>query len=65
MSIWRWAQRIWISLGLAATLVFVVWSLIAYRASPAAPRSRREVTGDLLLGLPKVRITCDRLTIRA
>jgi pimeloyl-ACP methyl ester carboxylesterase len=36
MSIWRWAQRIWISLGLAATLVFVVWSLIAYRASPAA-----------------------------
>ena len=34
--LWRRIRRVWITLGLAATGVFVIWSLIAYRASAAA-----------------------------
>jgi pimeloyl-ACP methyl ester carboxylesterase len=34
--LWRYARRIWITVGLSATVVFVVWSLIAYRASDDA-----------------------------
>jgi pimeloyl-ACP methyl ester carboxylesterase len=33
---WYYARRIWITVGLAGTVVFVGWSLIAYRASPRA-----------------------------
>lgn len=32
-SLWSRIRQIWITLGLAATAVFVVWSLIAYRAN--------------------------------
>ena len=35
-QIWRRIRRVWITLGLAVTVVFVGWSLIAYRASTAA-----------------------------
>jgi pimeloyl-ACP methyl ester carboxylesterase len=35
-TIWRRVQRVWITLGISATLVFTAWSLIAYRASGAA-----------------------------
>ena len=34
--IWPVIQRIWITLGISFTVIFVGWSLIAYRASPAA-----------------------------
>src|SRR6188768_3760091 len=34
--LWRHIRRAWIAVGLSATVVFVVWSLIAYRASAAA-----------------------------
>lgn len=29
----KWIKRIWITVGLSATAVFVIWSLIAFRAS--------------------------------
>ena len=32
----RWIRRIWISTGLLATAIFVIWSLIAFRASGEA-----------------------------
>lgn len=32
----RWIRRIWISVGLGATVVFCLWSLIAFRASSTA-----------------------------
>jgi pimeloyl-ACP methyl ester carboxylesterase len=35
-QLWRYVQRIWITLGLSATVVFAGWSLIAYRASSEA-----------------------------
>lgn len=35
-QLWRHARRIWITLGLGGTVVFVIWSLIAYRASAVA-----------------------------
>jgi pimeloyl-ACP methyl ester carboxylesterase len=34
--IWPVIRRIWITVGLTATAVFVVWSLVAYRASSEA-----------------------------
>jgi pimeloyl-ACP methyl ester carboxylesterase len=34
--LWRRIRRVWITLGLTATVVFALWSLIAYRASAAA-----------------------------
>ena len=34
--LWRRIRRVWITVGLSATVVFAIWSLIAYRASPAA-----------------------------
>jgi len=34
--LWPIIQRIWITLGISFTVIFVGWSLIAYRASPAA-----------------------------
>ena len=38
-QIWGYVRRVWITLGLGATFVFVVWSLIAYRASGEAQRA--------------------------
>ncbi len=35
-SIWHRIRKVWVTLGIAFTIVFTVWSLIAYRASPAA-----------------------------
>jgi pimeloyl-ACP methyl ester carboxylesterase len=32
-QLWHHVRRVWIALGLGATLVFIGWSLIAYRAS--------------------------------
>ena len=34
--LWRRIRRVWITVGLAATVGFAIWSLIAYRASAAA-----------------------------
>lgn len=35
-QVWQLVRRTWITLGVAATVIFVAWSLIAYRASPSA-----------------------------
>jgi pimeloyl-ACP methyl ester carboxylesterase len=35
-TLWHRVRRIWITLGLSATAVFTVWSLLAYRASDDA-----------------------------
>ena len=35
-KLWRRVHRVWVTLGLVVTVIFVGWSLIAYRASPAA-----------------------------
>jgi pimeloyl-ACP methyl ester carboxylesterase len=32
-QLWHYVRRIWIALGLSATVVFIGWSLIAFRAS--------------------------------
>ena len=34
--LWRRIRRVWITVGLAGTIVFVIWSLVAYRASASA-----------------------------
>jgi pimeloyl-ACP methyl ester carboxylesterase len=34
--LWRRIRRAWITVGLAVTVVFVIWSLVAYRASASA-----------------------------
>ncbi len=39
--LWRRIRRIWVTLGIAATVVFVGWSLLAYRASPDARLATR------------------------
>lgn len=44
--IWPIVRRIWITLGLGATAVFAVWSLVAYRATPEA---RHAATSDSLV----------------
>lgn len=44
--VWPILRRIWITLGLGATAVFVVWSLVAYRANPEA---RDAATSDSLV----------------
>nr|MBA3559487.1 hypothetical protein [Gemmatimonadaceae bacterium] len=41
--IWPRVRRVWATLGISATIVFAVWSLIAYRASPVA---RAALTAD-------------------
>lgn len=33
-SLWPIIRRVWITVGLGATVIFVTWSLLAYRASP-------------------------------
>jgi len=38
-SLWQRIRRVWIAVGLTATLVFVAWSLVAYRPSPTARRA--------------------------
>lgn len=35
-SVWNRVRKVWITLGIVFTIVFTVWSLVAYRASPAA-----------------------------
>lgn len=35
-QLWRRIRGVWVTLGLAVTVIFVGWSLIAYRASSAA-----------------------------
>ena len=40
---WGTIRRIWITAGVGATVVFVTWSLLAFRASPAA---REALAGD-------------------
>jgi pimeloyl-ACP methyl ester carboxylesterase len=35
-QIWQGIRRVWITVGLSATVIFVAWSLVAYRASAAA-----------------------------
>jgi len=35
-QLWQYVRRIWITLGLAGTVVFIGWSLVAYRASSGA-----------------------------
>ena len=35
-TVWRRVKQVWITLGIAATVVFFAWSLVAYRASGAA-----------------------------
>jgi len=46
---WRVIRRIWITLGLGATAVFIAWSIVAYRANAearAATRSNSQVLVD-------------------
>lgn len=51
-SIWRKLHRIWITTGATVGIVFVVWSLLAYRATAAAHQAMRSdaavtvTTGD-------------------
>jgi pimeloyl-ACP methyl ester carboxylesterase len=40
-QLWRRIRRVWITLGIFVTVVFVGWSLVAYRASAAARRAVR------------------------
>ena len=40
-QLWRYVRRVWIALGLGSTVVFVGWSLIAYRASSEAQLARQ------------------------
>jgi hypothetical protein len=47
-QLWRRVRRVWITLGLAFTVVFVGWSLIAYRASAAA---RAAIEPDAAVGV--------------
>jgi hypothetical protein len=44
--LWRIVRRVWITTGLSATVVFTVWSLIAYRASDAARDATRSDAGS-------------------
>lgn len=44
-QIWPLFRRVWITVALGATAIFVVWSLIAYRASPAAKRAWADTAG--------------------
>ena len=40
-KLWRRVRRAWITLGLSVTVIFVGWSLVAYRASAAARDATR------------------------
>ena len=46
--IWLRVRQVWITLGLLATVLFVGWSLVAYRASPAAQAA---LTPDTLVAV--------------
>ncbi|NNF12081.1 MAG: hypothetical protein HKN72_02590 [Gemmatimonadetes bacterium] len=43
--IWPIIRRIWITLGVGVTVIFVTWSLIAYRASSAAQEATVSADG--------------------
>lgn len=47
-QLWRRIRRVWVTLGLGVTVVFVGWSLIAYRASAAA---RISIQPDTTVGV--------------
>ncbi len=53
--LWRIVRRVWITLGLSATAVFTVWSLIAYRASDAARGATRSDPRVAVRELPGAR----------
>ena len=40
-TVWRRVKQVWITLGISATVVFVAWSLVAYRASGDAREAMR------------------------
>lgn len=40
-KVWPVVRRVWITIGLSATVVFVTWSLIAYRANKEARQAAR------------------------
>lgn len=40
--LWQRVRRVWVTLGVGVTVVFVGWSLIAYRASRAAKEALRD-----------------------
>jgi pimeloyl-ACP methyl ester carboxylesterase len=40
-QLWRHIRRVWITVGLSVTVIFVTWSLVAYRASAAARDATR------------------------
>lgn len=40
-NVWRVIRRVWITVGLGATVLFVAWSLLAYRASEFAKAAAR------------------------
>ena len=40
-KVWRRVRQLWITLGIGATVVFVGWSLVAYRAAPAGRDAAR------------------------
>jgi len=40
-QVWQYVRRAWITLGLAGTVVFIGWSLLAYRASSLAQVASR------------------------
>jgi pimeloyl-ACP methyl ester carboxylesterase len=39
--LWQRVRRVWVTLGIGATIVFAGWSLLAYRASGAAKQALR------------------------
>jgi pimeloyl-ACP methyl ester carboxylesterase len=48
--LWQRIRRIWVTLGIGFTVVFVGWSLIAYRASETA---RKALRGDTRVGVDR------------
>jgi predicted alpha/beta-hydrolase family hydrolase len=40
-KVWRRVKQVWITVGIGGTLVFVGWSLVAYRASPEGKEAAR------------------------
>jgi pimeloyl-ACP methyl ester carboxylesterase len=49
--LWPRIRRVWITLGVSATVVFAGWSAVAYRASPAA---RAATTSDAAVAVRHV-----------
>ena len=47
-KLWRIVRRVWVTLGLAVTAIFVGWSVIAYRPSSEARQAARS-GGDVIV----------------